>query len=98
MKRISCGPQFVHSKPYPYVGLLEPQLTQQLRRLARRPFSPRGGERFDHTVSYCMQHERTASPEEEHDLPPWCDYGRFEDSMASSLSVDPVREWALSNL
>ena len=68
------NPETVHSKPCVSVEF-EPQLRQQLQHLARRPFSPMGGERFDRTITYCMQqqqqqqqlqHDRMPSPEEEH--------------------------------
>ena len=74
--------EFAHTQPYPCIRF-EPQLVQHLRRLARRPFSsPMGGERFDRTVSYCMQHDRMPGPEVERpDLP--FKYGRFEASTDS---------------
>ena len=73
--------EFAHTQPYPCIRF-EPRLVQHLRRLARRPFSPMGGERFDRTVSYCMQHDRMPGPEVERpDLP--FEYGRFEDSTDS---------------
>ena len=34
----------------------EPQLVQRLNRLARRPFSPAGGEHIDHAYDHLMEH------------------------------------------
>ena len=77
IKPLSCGVDYVHYRPAISVGF-EPQLVQHLRRLARRPWSPMGGERLDRAIGYCMQHGRMPSPEVDRLHLPF-EYGRFED-------------------
>ena len=65
--------EFVHCTPHMNV-CFEPLLVQQLHRLARRPFSPSGGERFQCAFDHCMQHGRMPSPKLEMPfVPEWAE-------------------------